>query len=164
MLLFPRCCFPTQLAAVWGLCWNICTRGGFVHDLIWMRWNLLFLPIVFASLTWLHLQVLHLWYLIAFKPQDCITQSHWVIQLNAFRDWLAFMFPSELYTVTVLTEAAMMGADIDGDVLVYLDMAQVVWPVSYCITKQGRHLKLLRNALANWIFINEGISQGRPAL
>lgn len=32
---------------------------------------------------------------------------------------------SELYTVTVLTEAAMMGADIDGDVLVYLDMAQV---------------------------------------
>lgn len=33
---------------------------------------------------------------------------------------------SELYTVTVLTEAAMMGADIDGDVLLYLDMAQVV--------------------------------------
>ncbi|XP_030593270.1 rho-related BTB domain-containing protein 2 isoform X1 [Archocentrus centrarchus] len=31
---------------------------------------------------------------------------------------------TELYTVTVLTEAAMMGADIDGDVLVYLDMAQ----------------------------------------
>jgi len=31
----------------------------------------------------------------------------------------------ELYTVTVLTEAAMMGADIDGDVLLYLDMAQV---------------------------------------
>ncbi|XP_037115312.1 rho-related BTB domain-containing protein 2-like [Syngnathus acus] len=31
---------------------------------------------------------------------------------------------TELYTVTVLTEAAMMGADIDGEVLVYLDMAQ----------------------------------------
>nr|XP_020450029.1 rho-related BTB domain-containing protein 2 isoform X2 [Monopterus albus] len=31
---------------------------------------------------------------------------------------------TELYTVTVLMEAAMMGADIDGDVLVYLDMAQ----------------------------------------
>lgn len=67
------------------------------------------------------------------------------------------MFLSELYTVTVLTEAAMMGADIDGDVLVYLDMAQVVWPV---IRKQGQHLKLLYNALENWIFINEGISQG----
>lgn len=38
----------------------------------------------------------------------------------------AYVFLSELYTVTVLTEAAMMGADIDGDVLVYLDMAQVV--------------------------------------
>lgn len=36
------------------------------------------------------------------------------------------MFLSELYTVTVLTEAAMMGTDTDGDVLVYLDMAQVV--------------------------------------
>lgn len=32
---------------------------------------------------------------------------------------------SELYTVTVLMEAAMMGADIDGEVLVYLEMAQV---------------------------------------
>ncbi|KAJ4942212.1 hypothetical protein JOQ06_012078 [Pogonophryne albipinna] len=31
---------------------------------------------------------------------------------------------TELYTVTVLTEAGMIGADIDGDVLVYLDMAQ----------------------------------------
>lgn len=31
----------------------------------------------------------------------------------------------ELYTVTVLMEAAMMGADIDGEVLVYLEMAQV---------------------------------------
>ncbi|CAL8247672.1 unnamed protein product [Merluccius merluccius] len=31
---------------------------------------------------------------------------------------------TELYTVTMLMEAAMMGADIDGDVLVYLDMAQ----------------------------------------
>ncbi|KAG5840556.1 hypothetical protein ANANG_G00190030 [Anguilla anguilla] len=31
---------------------------------------------------------------------------------------------TELYTVTVLMEAAMMGADIDGDVLVYLEMAQ----------------------------------------
>ncbi|XP_010874297.1 rho-related BTB domain-containing protein 2 isoform X1 [Esox lucius] len=31
---------------------------------------------------------------------------------------------TELYTVTVLMEAAVMGADIDGDVLVYLDMAQ----------------------------------------
>uniref|UniRef100_A0A673K0H5 Rho-related BTB domain-containing protein 2-like n=1 Tax=Sinocyclocheilus rhinocerous TaxID=307959 RepID=A0A673K0H5_9TELE len=31
---------------------------------------------------------------------------------------------TELYTVKVLTEAAMMGADIDGDVLLYLDMAQ----------------------------------------
>lgn len=36
------------------------------------------------------------------------------------------MFLPELYTVTVLTEAAMMGTDTDGDVLVYLDMAQVV--------------------------------------
>lgn len=35
----------------------------------------------------------------------------------------------ELYTVTVLTEAAMMGADIDGDVLLYLDMAQVCVPL-----------------------------------
>lgn len=32
---------------------------------------------------------------------------------------------AELYTVTVLKEAAMMGADIDGDVLMYLDVAQV---------------------------------------
>ncbi|XP_056274016.1 rho-related BTB domain-containing protein 2-like isoform X1 [Pseudoliparis swirei] len=31
---------------------------------------------------------------------------------------------TELYTVTVLTEAAMTGTDIDGDVLVDLDMAQ----------------------------------------
>ncbi|XP_043966925.1 rho-related BTB domain-containing protein 2 [Gambusia affinis] len=31
---------------------------------------------------------------------------------------------TELYTVTVLTESAMMGTDIDGDVLIYLDMAQ----------------------------------------
>uniref|UniRef100_A0A1A8F2Z4 Rho-related BTB domain-containing protein 1 n=1 Tax=Nothobranchius korthausae TaxID=1143690 RepID=A0A1A8F2Z4_9TELE len=31
---------------------------------------------------------------------------------------------TELYTVTVLTQAAMMGTDIDGDVLIYLDMAQ----------------------------------------
>ncbi|KAG7476327.1 hypothetical protein MATL_G00081790 [Megalops atlanticus] len=31
---------------------------------------------------------------------------------------------TELYTVTVLKEAAMMGADIDGDVLLYLDVAQ----------------------------------------
>ncbi|XP_026867052.2 rho-related BTB domain-containing protein 2 isoform X1 [Electrophorus electricus] len=31
---------------------------------------------------------------------------------------------TELYTVTVLMEAAMMGTDIDGDVLVYLEMAQ----------------------------------------
>lgn len=44
------------------------------------------------------------------------------------------MFLSELYTVTVLTEAAMMGADIDGDVLVYLDMAQVARPVSHHLT------------------------------
>lgn len=36
----------------------------------------------------------------------------------------------ELYTVTVLTEAAMMGADIDGDVLLYLDMAQVSVPLT----------------------------------
>lgn len=28
-----------------------------------------------------------------------------------------------------------MGADIDGDVLVYLDMAQVVWPVNHFRTK-----------------------------
>lgn len=35
--------------------------------------------------------------------------------------------------MTVLMEAAMMGADIDGDVLVYLEMAQVRWsPCSYC--------------------------------
>lgn len=52
------------------------------------------------------------------KPQDFITQSLYMRQ--------AYVFLSELYTVTVLTEAAMMGADIDGDVLVYLDMAQVV--------------------------------------
>ena len=38
---------------------------------------------------------------------------------------IAFVFFSELYTVTMLMEAAMMGADTDGDVLVYLDMAQV---------------------------------------
>uniref|UniRef100_A0A4W5MS01 Rho-related BTB domain-containing protein 1 n=1 Tax=Hucho hucho TaxID=62062 RepID=A0A4W5MS01_9TELE len=31
---------------------------------------------------------------------------------------------TELYTVTVLMEAAMMGSDIDGDVLLYLEMAQ----------------------------------------
>uniref|UniRef100_A0A8C2B705 Rho related BTB domain containing 2b n=1 Tax=Cyprinus carpio TaxID=7962 RepID=A0A8C2B705_CYPCA len=31
---------------------------------------------------------------------------------------------TELHTVTVLTEAAAMGTDIDGDVLVYLEMAQ----------------------------------------
>lgn len=43
-------------------------------------------------------------------------------------------FLPELYTVTVLTEAAMMGTDTDGDVLVYLDMAQVVWPVSHYLT------------------------------
>ena len=39
---------------------------------------------------------------------------------------------SELYTVTVLMEAAMMGADIDGDALVYLDMAQVQLSLSHC--------------------------------
>lgn len=38
----------------------------------------------------------------------------------------------ELYTVTVLTEAAMMGTDIDGDVLLYLDMAQVGRPAGRC--------------------------------
>ena len=37
-----------------------------------------------------------------------------------------FLSILELYTVTMLTETAMMGADIDGDVLVYLDMAQVI--------------------------------------
>lgn len=42
------------------------------------------------------------------------------------RLWWLFVPVSELYTVTVLTEAAMMGNDIDGDVLVYLDMAQVL--------------------------------------
>lgn len=47
---------------------------------------------------------------------------------------LASVFLSELYTVTVLTEAAMMGADIDGDVLVYLDMAQVVSAASHHLT------------------------------
>ncbi|XP_041087811.1 rho-related BTB domain-containing protein 2-like isoform X1 [Polyodon spathula] len=31
---------------------------------------------------------------------------------------------TELYTVTMLMESALMGADIDGDVLVYLEMAQ----------------------------------------
>lgn len=45
-----------------------------------------------------------------------------------------FCLLSELYTVTVLTEAAMMGADIDGDVLVYLDMAQVVSAASHHLT------------------------------
>lgn len=29
-----------------------------------MQWSLLFLPIVFASPTWLHLQVLHVLYLL----------------------------------------------------------------------------------------------------
>lgn len=55
------------------------------------------------------------------------------------------MFLSELYTVTVLTEAAMMGADIDGDVLVYLDMAQVVWPANH--SEQGLFLTHLHNAV-----------------
>lgn len=55
------------------------------------------------------------------------------------------MFLSELYTVTVLTEAAMMGADIDGDVLVYLDMAQVVWPANHF--EQGLFLTHLYNAV-----------------
>lgn len=32
---------------------------------------------------------------------------------------------TELYTVTVLKETASTGADIDGDVLLYLEMAQV---------------------------------------
>uniref|UniRef100_A0AAY4ATS6 Rho-related BTB domain-containing protein 1 n=1 Tax=Denticeps clupeoides TaxID=299321 RepID=A0AAY4ATS6_9TELE len=31
---------------------------------------------------------------------------------------------TELYTVTMLMEAAMMGADVDGDVLLFLDLAQ----------------------------------------
>lgn len=34
-------------------------------------------------------------------------------------------FIAELHTVSVLKETAAMGADIDGDVLVYLEMAQV---------------------------------------
>lgn len=34
-------------------------------------------------------------------------------------------FTAELHTVTVLKEAAATGTDIDGDVLVYLEMAQV---------------------------------------
>lgn len=50
-------------------------------------------------------------------------------------------FFSELYTVTVLTEAAMMGTDIDGDVLVYLDMAQVMCPVNHHLT--GTALEVL---------------------
>lgn len=33
--------------------------------------------------------------------------------------------PTELYTVTVLKESASTGTDIDGDVLLYLEMAQV---------------------------------------
>lgn len=41
----------------------------------------------------------------------------------------------ELYTVKVLTEAAVMGADIDGDVLLYLDMAQVSVPLTERIKK-----------------------------
>lgn len=32
---------------------------------------------------------------------------------------------TELYTVTVLKETASTGADIDGDVLLYLEIAQV---------------------------------------
>lgn len=32
---------------------------------------------------------------------------------------------TELYTVTVLKETTSTGADIDGDVLLYLEMAQV---------------------------------------
>lgn len=87
MFLFLRCCFPTQLAAVWGLCWNICIRGGFVLGPTWMQWSLLFLPIVFASPTWLHLQVLHLVYLLACKPLDCVTHSHCVcFQVSAYSD------------------------------------------------------------------------------
>ncbi len=64
-------------------------------------------------------------FVLGCKPQDCITCSHLRLQVNVYGDQL-FMCLSELYTVTVLTEAAMMGADIDGDVLVYLDMAQVM--------------------------------------
>uniref|UniRef100_A0A674NZZ6 Rho related BTB domain containing 2 n=1 Tax=Takifugu rubripes TaxID=31033 RepID=A0A674NZZ6_TAKRU len=52
---------------------------------------------------------------------------------------------TELYTVTVLTEAAMMGTDIDGDVLLYLDMAQVAVRVS------KKLLNLLYNTLVKWI-------------
>lgn len=35
------------------------------------------------------------------------------------------MFPTEQYTVTGLMEAAQMMVDIDGDVLVFLELAQV---------------------------------------
>lgn len=49
-----------------------------------------------------------------------------VANINALDDIMhCRVTVSELYTVTVLMEAAMMGADIDGDVLVFLEMAQV---------------------------------------
>lgn len=37
------------------------------------------------------------------------------------------MRPTEQYTVTGLMEAAQMMVDIDGDVLVFLELAQVGW-------------------------------------
>lgn len=54
----------------------------------------------------------------------CIYSSVGVRILSCIRIRASMCLP-ELYTVTVLTEAAMMGSDIDGDVLLYLDMAQV---------------------------------------
>lgn len=75
------------------------------------------MPIDFASPTWLHLQVATFVVYVDLDCQNCITPSVCVAPC---------VFSPELYTVTVLTEAAMMGTDIDGDVLVYLDMAQVV--------------------------------------
>lgn len=56
--------------------------------------------------------------------------------------------------MTVLTEAAMMGADIDGDVLVYLDMAQVVCPVNMA-------LKAFINYSAILFFINDKAFLGK---
>ncbi|KAF3850741.1 hypothetical protein F7725_012513 [Dissostichus mawsoni] len=68
---------------------------------------------------------------VVFKLDDGTIKAHKPLLISSC-DWMAAMFggpfvescTKELYTVTVLTEAGMIGADIDGDVLVYLDMAQ----------------------------------------
>ena len=64
-------------------------------------------------------------HLVALTGETCHTKPVrfffiWTVLLTC--DCICF---SELYTVTMLMETALMGADTDGDVLVYLDMAQV---------------------------------------